>query len=267
MNRNVIRQVVNVVAMVATIVMNGLAVGLPLNGQTTGEISDQFQVYFVPAGYVFSIWSVIYLGLILFAIYQALPSQRENPRLMRVGYLFALSSLANILWLVLFHYEQFVLTLVVMLILLGSLIAIYLRLEIGRSGVTTGEKWFVQVPFSIYLGWVSVATIANFTQTLDYLNWSGWGLSDELWAVIMLWIATFIGMAMYVTRRDVAYVLVLIWAFIGIMVKHFGPVGLTSEAAVYVVGTAAVTALLLALMLVFGGIRNLRGKPSPAATS
>jgi hypothetical protein len=96
MKKDIIRQFVNVLAVVAVLVVNGLANALPLNNQTTGEISDRFQVYFVPAGYVFSIWGLIYLGLLAFAVFQALPAQRDNPRLRRVGYLFAASCVANI---------------------------------------------------------------------------------------------------------------------------------------------------------------------------
>ena len=106
MNKDVVRQWLNVLAVLATLVVNGLANALPLNGQNTGAISDRFHVYFVPAGYVFAIWGIIYLGLIGFAIYQVLPAQRENPRLRRSGYSFALSCAANIIWLFLWHYNQ-----------------------------------------------------------------------------------------------------------------------------------------------------------------
>ena len=125
MKKDALRQVVNVLAILLTIGINGLANALPLNGQTTGEISDRFQVYFVPVGYVFSIWGLIYLALIGFAVYQALPAQRENPRLRRVGALFELSCVANVAWLFLWHYEVFALTVVAMVTLLLSLIAIY----------------------------------------------------------------------------------------------------------------------------------------------
>jgi len=217
---NLIRQIVNVVITIAVILVNGLANALPLNGQTTGEISDRFDVYFVPAGYVFAIWGLIYLGLIAFTVYQALPSQRDNPRLKRIGYLYALSGVANIAWLFLWHYEQFVWTIVAMLVLLLSLIAIYVRLEIGRTRVPAVEAWLVRLPFSIYLGWVTVATIANATQLLDYLNWDGWGIAPQAWAVIMLIAATLITLAVSFTRGDVAYVLVIVWALAGIAVKH-----------------------------------------------
>jgi benzodiazapine receptor len=250
MKKDSLRQWVNVLAVVAVIVINGLANALPINGLTTGEISDRFQVYFVPAGYVFSIWGLIYLGLIAFAVYQVLPAQRDNLRLRSIGYLFALSCVANIAWIFLWHYEIFLLTLVAMLALLLLLIAIYLRLDIGRDQVSTAEKWLVHVPFSIYLGWITVATIANVTSLLDYLNWSGWGISPEAWTVIMLVAGLVIASAVSLTRGDVAYMLVIVWAFAGIAVKH---------ADTPVVATAAwVTAVLAALMLVVGWVFRKR---------
>ena len=113
--KNIVRQISVVVTILVTLIVNGLANALPLNGQNTGEISDRFQVYFVPAGYVFAIWGVIYLGLIAYAIYQALPSQRENPRLQATGWWVVLGGIANSAWIFLWHYNQFPLTLVAML--------------------------------------------------------------------------------------------------------------------------------------------------------
>lgn len=220
MNKNVVRQWVNVIAVLATIVINILANVLPLNGQNTGAISDRFSVFFVPAGYVFSIWGLIYIGLLLFAIYQALPSQRDNPRLAKIGYWLAFSSLANIAWLFLWHYLQFPLTIFAMLALLVSLLVIYARLGIGRAVVPPLERWMVHVPFSIYLGWISVATIANAAQLLDYLRWSAWGIAPEIWAVILLAVATLLSSAMSFRRGDMAYSLVIAWAFIGIALKQ-----------------------------------------------
>lgn len=258
MKKDTLRQIVNVLALVATVVVNGLANALPLNGQTTGEISDRFDVYFVPAGYVFSIWGLIYLALSAFGVYQALPSQRDNPRLRRVGYLFALSCAANVAWLFLWHYEVFPLTLVAMVALLLLLIAVYLRLGIGRTEVSTVEKWLVRVPFSIYLGWITVATIANATSLLDYLNWSGWGISPQAWTVIMLVAGAGIASAVSLTRGDVAYTLVIAWAFAGIGVKHAGTP---------VVATAAwVMTVVVALMTVVGTLLNRRRQPRSAFT-
>lgn len=222
MNKDVLRQIVNVVTFILTVVVNVLASTLPLNGMNSGEISDRFAIYFVPAGYVFSIWSLIYLTLLAFTIYQALPSQRENPRLRKVGYWFALSGLANSAWLFLWHYEFFLVTWIVMLTLLVCLIMIYLRLNIGRAKVSLTEQWLVNLPFSIYLGWITVATIANITQVLFFINWSGWGIAPQVWAVIMLAVAAIVGLVMAWTRADIAYLLVLAWAFAGIAVKHAG---------------------------------------------
>jgi benzodiazapine receptor len=219
MKKRIAGQIVVILALVATVAVNGLANALPLNGLTTGEISDRFDVYFVPAGYVFSIWGLIYLALAAYAIYQALPAQRENTRVQSIAWLFVLSCAANVAWLFLWHYEQFPLTLVAMLTLLGTLIAIYLRLGVGRVQVSAAEKWLAQVPFSIYLGWITVATIANVTSVLDFLGWNGWGV-PQVWAVIMLVAGVGIASAVGLTRGDVAYMLVIVWAFVGIAVKH-----------------------------------------------
>lgn len=217
--KDTLRQIAVILTVVLTIVVNGLANALPLNGQNTGEISDRFSVYFVPAGYVFSIWGLIYLGLIAFAIFQALPAQRENPRLRATGWWIALGSLANSLWIFLWHYEQFPLTIVAMLLLLATLIITYLRLGIGRTAVSKAETWAVRVPFSIYLGWITVATVANATSLLDFLKWNRFGLSPETWMIIMLAAVLVIAGLMNFTRRDVGYALVILWALAGISVK------------------------------------------------
>lgn len=215
-----LRQIVVIVTILATLVINGLANALPLNGLNTGQISDRFNVYFVPAGYVFSIWGLIYLGLLAFAIFQALSSQRENPRLQATGWWIALSGLANSVWIFLWHYEQFPLTLIAMLVLLGTLIVTYLRLGIGRTTVPAAENWFVRLPFSIYLGWITVATVANVTSLLDYLKWDGLGISPEIWMGIVLAAVLVIVALMNFTRRDIAYTGVILWALAGISVKH-----------------------------------------------
>ena len=254
MNKDQIRQIVNVLAVIVMITINILANALPINGQNTGEISDRFQVFFVPAGYVFSIWGVIYIGLLAFAVYQALPAQRENPRLRKIGYWFALSCLANSVWIFLWHYNLFPLSLIVMLVLLAALLVIYLRLDIGRTRVTTVERWCVNIPFSVYLGWITVATVANVTDVLYDLGWNGFGIAPETWAVIMLIIAAGLGVAMAVTRRDVAYLLVLVWAFAGIGVK---------QAAVPLVATTAWIVTALMIFMIFYSVIARKGQASP----
>jgi hypothetical protein len=217
--KNTLRQIIVVLTIMVTIVINILANALPINGKATGAISDSFHVYFVPAGYVFAIWGIIYIGLIAYAVYQALPAQRDNPRLQATGWWVVLGGLANSAWIFLWHYEQFVATLGAMLILLATLIAVYLGLHAGQKKVSTGETWAVRVPFSIYLGWITVATVANVTDVLDYVKWNQFGISAAAWMVIMLAAVLVIAGLMNFLRRDVAYALVLLWALAGIAAK------------------------------------------------
>jgi hypothetical protein len=188
-----------------------------------------------------------------------LPSQRENPRLRRTGWLYVLSCVANAAWLFLWHYEYFALTIVAMAALLLLLIAIYLRLGTGSTRVSKAEAWLVRVPFSIYLGWITVATIANATSLLDYLNWNGWGLTPVAWAVIMLVAGAVITSAVSITRGDIAYVLVIVWAYVGVAVKN-SDTALIAVLAGFLAGFVLGT-LLLGVPL--GGL-SLKTQPSGA---
>ncbi len=217
--KNTLRQISVLVVILATITINILADALPINGLNTGKISDSFHVYFVPAGYVFAIWGLIYIGLLTYGIYQALPSQKDNPRLQAAGWWVVLGGLANGLWIFLWHYELFIGTLAVMLVLLASLIATYLSLGIGETKVSKSETWLVRVPFSIYLGWITVATIANASDVLDYIKWNQFGLSDGTWMLIILLVVVIISGLMSVSRRDIAYLAVILWALAGIGLK------------------------------------------------
>ncbi len=250
MNKDILRQILTVIATIATITINGLANALPLNGLNTGEISDRFQVYFTPAGYVFSIWGVIYLALIAYTIFQALPAQRENEALRAIAPWYWLGSAANSAWIFLWHYELFAWTVPVMLILLASLIAIYLRLDIGRREVSARMRWLVHLPFSIYLGWITVATIANVTAVLWWAGWDGFGIRSEVWTAIVLAAAVIIATLMALTRRDVAYELVLVWAFVGIAARHPNVPLVTSSA----IAAAVIVAVLAALSALPRGI-------------
>jgi len=226
-----------------TLIVNGLANTLPINGLTTGEVSDQFPILFVPAGYVFSIWGLIYLALIGFAIYSVTPKGKANPDVDKITTWFVASNIFNTLWIFLWHYQQFVMTLVPIIGLLISLLVIYLRLGIGKTQRPLTEKLLVATPFSIYLGWATVAVVANISQALYFIGWRGAPLSAPVWTVIMLAVATLLGVLMIFLRKEVAYPLVLVWAFVGIWVKH----GDTPVVAI----TALVAAILLAV-LTFG---------------
>ncbi|MFL7813004.1 MAG: tryptophan-rich sensory protein, partial [Anaerolineales bacterium] len=199
------RQWMTILATLATITINVLANTLPINGLYTGDISDRFDIYFVPAGYVFSIWGVIYIGWLVYSVFQALPSQAENPVLKKIAPWYWISSLGNIAWIFLWHYEVFAFTLLFMVLILASLLVVNRAL----AGVEGQTKWYVKLPFSLYLGWISVATIANASQWLYFFDWSGWGIQPATWAVIMLAVASLLGILMAWLENDTFYTLVL----------------------------------------------------------
>jgi hypothetical protein len=244
---NTLRQIAVILVILATITINILANALPINGLNTGQVSDSFSVYFVPAGYVFSIWGIIYIGLIAYAIYQALPAQKDNPRLQATGWWVVLGGLANSMWIFLWHYQQFVATLGAMFILLATLIAVYLGLRTGQKKVSTGETWAARVPFSIYLGWITVATVANISDVLDFVGWNRFGLGEVTWMVIILGAVLVIAGLMNFLRRDLAYALVILWALAGIAVK-FPQAGIVTIATWVTFGLVA--ASLIAAFLV-----------------
>lgn len=246
--KDTLRQIVNLVTVIIALTINILASTLPLNGQNTGEISDRFQVYFVPAGYVFAIWGIIYIGWIAFVIYQFRSPQKESPRLRRLGYLFALSGIANAAWLFCWHYNKFGLSVLVMLTLLGLLIASYLRLDVNRVSVSRAERWSVDIPFSVYLGWITVATVANVTDFLYLVEWNGFGIAAQTWAIIMIVVASLVGLLMTLTRKDAAYLFVLVWSFVGIALKQ--------TPAPNVVTAAWIGAVLMLVLAVYSLMRR-----------
>jgi benzodiazapine receptor len=213
-------QSLNVLAFAVTVIVNGLASSLALNGRTTAEVSDQYFTLVTPAGYVFSIWGVIYVLLLAFVVFQALPSQREKPFLRQINVLFILSSVFNVVWLFLWHYDQIVLSVVLMFALLATLIAVYLRLGRDKITVTVKKRVFVHLPFSVYLGWITVASIANVASALVAVGWDEFGLASDVWAVLVIAVALLITLGVIATRRDVAYSLVLVWALVGIAVNQ-----------------------------------------------
>ena len=255
--KDILRQISVLVTILVTLVVNVLADVLPINGLGTGQISDRFQVYFVPAGYVFSIWGLIYLGLIAFAIYQALPSQRENPRLRKTGWWISLGGLANSAWIFLWHYEKFTLTLIAMLVLLATLLITYLGMGIGRNKVSAAERYTTHLTFSIYLGWITVATVANITDLLDYLKWNGFGIAPEIWMGIVLAAVLVIAVLMNFNRQDVAYASVILWALAGITVKQAGIPAVTIP--------TWVTFGLVAITLVLALFQSRKSSPAKAS--
>ena len=222
-NGDIIRQLATLTAIIGTFVVNVVSNIYPIQGLSIGEISNTFfaDVLIIPANYAFAIWGVIYLGLFALGIYQFLPTQRHNGYFRKTGYLLVIASIAQILWVYLFLSRLFALSVVAILLILVSLIAVYVRLDIGRQRVSQRRKWFVHVPISIYLGWISVATIVNVASWLYLEKWDGWGISAELWTAMMLLGAFVIAAFMVIQGRDFAYTGVTVWALVAIAIKHW----------------------------------------------
>ncbi|UCC58414.1 MAG: tryptophan-rich sensory protein [Candidatus Bathyarchaeum sp.] len=214
-------QSINIIAFLATVAVNMLAGSTTLlNGVTSGEVSDIYPTLITPAGFTFAIWGIIYTLLLIFIVYQVMPKNRDQPFLKQIGILFALSGIWNISWLFLWHYELITYSLILMLALLATLISIYRRLNIGKVKVSLKERLAVHLPFSVYLGWISIATIANVSVALTVIGWDGWGIEPVTWAVAIIAIALLLSMVILATRKDIAYSLVVIWALAGIMAKQ-----------------------------------------------
>ncbi len=235
----------NLLALVVTVGVNGLANALPLNGITTGDVINRDPTLFLPANWVFAIWGLIYLALALFVVYGLLPTGRRNARLQRISPFFALSCAANAIWLFLWHYDRLPLSMVAMLALLGALIAIYVLLRRGGNVPTRFERIALWWPFSLYLGWVSVATIANATVVLDRAGWGGWGLAPATWAAIMIVVGGVLGAAIGIGKADAIVPAVLVWAFVGIAVRQRDTPLVAAVAAIVAVALAVVALLAL----------------------
>jgi cell division protein FtsW (lipid II flippase) len=227
MSAHTIRGAIKVVVLLtylAMIATNVLANALPLNGRRTGDVSDAYPSLFTPAGVTFSVWGVIYLLLGAHVLYQLGlfrdgPDTAEQSALLnRVGMLFAVSSLANTAWVFAWHYDHIPLSAVLIVVILVCLALISTALR--RANLSGRRRWFIGVPFSVYFGWTTVAVVANITVLLVSLNWDGFGLAESTWAVIIVGVAMAIGTVTMVRNRDMAYGLVLIWAFIGILIRQ-----------------------------------------------
>jgi len=263
MRSDTLRQAATTASFLAVMVVNVAANALPINGQTTGQISDRFSVYVIPAGYVFAIWGLIYTLLGAFTTWQALPRNREDATLRSLGYLPALTGVVNSGWMVLWHYEVFALTVPVMVALLATLVAIHLRLWARRARLHGTAYWTVRAPWSVYLGWITVATITNIAQTLAAVGFTGLGVEPAVLAALVLVVGIAIA-GTFVTRfRDVAYGLVIVWAYAGVAIKE-------SDTAL-VAGTAGLGATLVGLLalaaLARGRMRGAQDRVGAGATA
>ncbi|MCX8188659.1 MAG: tryptophan-rich sensory protein [Nitrososphaeria archaeon] len=241
----------NVLLFIFTLLVNGLAGGTTfIGGKNTAQVSDSYPTLITPAGYVFSIWGVIYILLGVYVVYQFFAFSLVEKFQRRIGWLFVLSCIFNVIWLFLWQFEYLTLSVILMFLLLATLISIYLRLDIGKSKVSITERLVFHLPFSVYLGWISIASIANVAVTLVSLKWNGFSIDFTVWVTLIIIAVLLITLIMLVTRKDLAYALVVVWALLGISVKQSGnqTVVLLIEICTLIIVLALIAIVLLAFI-------------------
>ncbi|MGL6227674.1 MAG: tryptophan-rich sensory protein [Culicoidibacterales bacterium] len=221
-----------VLSFIAMVVVNALANILPINGITSGAVSDSYANLFAPAGITFTIWSVIYIFLGIYSVYQLgvfqkAPEKMPNPLLDEIGVYFIISSLANLTWIFAWHYQIIWLSLIFMLIIfvMLALIVVRIRRAVVVKDIIGTDRLLIRIPFSVYFGWITVATIANVVTLLVSLNFDGFGFAEPIWMIAIVLIGMAIGVATVERNRDIAYGLVIVWAYTGIIIKHVSATG------------------------------------------
>lgn len=226
--KNKILKISVAIAYLAMIFVNFLANSLPINNRSTGAISDDYPNLFAPAGITFSIWGLIYLMLGAFVVYQFLYKSKKSSELInKINPYFLATSLANISWLFAWHYDYIGLSVGIMAVFLILLIKIADILRTQK--LQTKENILIKTPFSLYFGWITVATIANISVFLVSINWNGFGIADNIWTIIILVIGAIIGILRLIKDKNTVYGLVFLWAYSGILYKHLSVTGFNSD--------------------------------------
>lgn len=205
--------------------------GIP--GDSVKTVSDRYMTLFTPAGYAFAIWGIIYLAFIIYAVYQLLPAQRYVRFFDSMVWPLMLANILCMLWQVVFR--NYLIGGSVVVILATLLTAVYMRVMVQNE--THGKNTWLAVPFSLFLGWICVATIANIASWLVATGWNGGDTGPVLWTVIMLCAALLTGIIISLAYRDFIVPIVVAWALAAIYVE-----------AVYKNSTVADTALILAIV-------------------
>ena len=214
--------IATLIAIIVTITANTWTNLSPPNDLNVGEIANTVLagVLITPANYAFAIWGLIYLGVVAYGIYQLFPAQRQDPVIRRASLGLIVASLAQTAWIYLFPLQLFWLSVVAMAVILLALAVAYAQLNPGRSRAGRRRRWLAQIPFSIYLGWISVASLVNVASALYASGFEDLGLGAVPWTVIVLLIGAGLGAIAIWRHQDLAFVLVLVWAFTAVAVRH-----------------------------------------------
>lgn len=217
-----INAILNTLLFGVMITVNTLANALPINGKTTRELSNQYPNFFVPTGITFAIWGIIYLLMTVLISYQMITAFSKTKRSLLNSLhekLIGLTCVLNVAWILVWHYELVALSVMVMLLFLSTLIYLFVQLKAIQT-TSFIHYLCIKLPISVYLGWISIATIANITALLVHINWNGYGILESTWTVIMLTIALLINLFMIFKQKAIPFALVFIWALMGIIVKR-----------------------------------------------
>ena len=217
---------INWIFFVSVILVNALANILPINGYNTGQVSGFYPNYFVPAGFTFSIWGIIYLFLftytIAFTYYNIKSDKFSNVKayLKKVNPLYLITCILNISWIFAWHYLQVEMSVIVMLFFLATLCKIFIEANKFTEVLTPTQSFLLITPFTIYLGWISVATIANFTALFVKLSWNGFGMEPIYWSGLMILIAIALGLLFLFKYGAIGFTTVIAWALWGINARQ-----------------------------------------------
>ena len=213
-------KIYNILALVIVIVVNYLANALPNNGVKTRDISDKYFNEFAPANITFSIWAVIYTLIMALMIWQFIGRNHLKTNAIKsYSIWFIMNCVLNACWLFAWHNEAFVIT---MILMIGILLTLVKLNEIEREDISpyTPSKWLLQSTFGIYLGWICIATIANFTTFLVSIHFNKWGLSDTFWTGGVIGIGSITAALLVLRFKNIYIGLAVIWALIGIAIRQ-----------------------------------------------
>lgn len=253
---NLFLSFVNLALYIAVVTINALANILPINGKDTGTLSDNIPNLFVPAGVTFSIWGLIYILLLIYVIYQiyvAFSKNEKSQLSIKEHIVFQLTCVLNVVWILAWHYEKIGISLIIMSLFLVSLIYLFLQNR-KKSLSSIKDKLAINLPINVYLGWISVATIANVTALLVTLGWNGFGIPENIWTILVMLVGTALAVIMVLKHSNIAYSLVVVWAYSGIIIKRY------SVSVVYqdIIITAFIAISLILVLSVYKGIKLIK---------
>jgi len=255
-------RIVNSVAVIVMIAANIVFEVLPLNGTTTAQVSGAHDTILTPPGFTFVIWGLIYLGLFLNVLFQLglFYTQRDadNPDLIyAVNALFPIACITDIVWLVMWHYELILLSLIVIVLLWFALVFIYWRLfpEIR----TTKERVFMLWPVSLFLSWISAAALLNLTVVIHDSSPDMLGLGMLPWSMAVLAILFGITEFFIIKYADYVFGLTALWVFAGIITRFF-TMGEDSSTMMIMVVSVSVLAGIILLSLPIRALSRHKAK-------